>query len=478
MKNYIRRAVVVQCSIPPEVQIMLHDFRDMVNWLISWALHSREHNKYKMLAVTTDWFEKNWRGKYAAHYHEAACSLASQQLSSWSELGGDTSALPHLTKPMARLRTDLFKLSLKGNDLIVRFVLAPKQFVYLTTKVFHGKLSEYELGSLGEMNVFSDRLNLVWRVEDTRARAEDNAGIDTNFGDIVVATDRIERVSLSKITEIQKRYRDERKHIQQVLAHNPAKQQKVLARRSKREHNRVEDIIRKEVVPDLLAKTVGYGIAFDDLRTTSEECITVGGKRFNERLSAWIHGQVQTITNDKSPTAPMRPVYTRGTSTWCPFCGTRLTHPTWKQSKCTGCGLLYDRDALSAVSTKIRSLTKHKKGTPWALAKVVLSPEVLSSLQRDCTIQVLPCKGQETHEPPFEQCVREVPDDNQVGGLLQSASSSTGDGRASLTFARANVGHETVMTPMTQNDTKYEGLVDCNTRLYFQQPCDFSACRI
>lgn len=470
MKNYIRRAVVVSCSIPPEVCAMLYDFKDMVNWLISWALHSREHDKYKMSTATTGWFEKTWRGKYAAHYHEAACSLAAQQLSSWNELGGDTSSLPYLTKPMARLRTDLFRVSLTGNDLVVRIGLAPRQFVYITTKIFHGKLSEYELGSLGEMSVFEDKINLVWRFEDTRIKAEDNAGIDTNFADIVIATDRIERVSLAKVVAIQRRHREERKHIQQVLAHNPTKQQKVLARRSKREHNRVEAIIRKEVVPDLLMKTVGYGIAFDDLGTTSKECITVGGKRFNERLSAWVHGQVQTITNDKSPAAPLRPVYTRGTSTWCPFCGMRLTHPTWKRSKCTGCGLLYDRDALSAVSTKVRSFAKHKKGTPWTLAKTVLRPEVLSSLQQDCTIQVLPCKEQETREPPLEQRVREVPDDNQVGGLLQSASSSTGDGEASLTFARADVGQETATTPMNQNDTKYESLVDCNTRLCFQQP--------
>jgi len=56
---------------------MLADFKDMVNWIISWALSSprtqnrngrRVFDRYKMCAATTEWFEARWRGQYADHY--------------------------------------------------------------------------------------------------------------------------------------------------------------------------------------------------------------------------------------------------------------------------------------------------------------------------------------------------------------------------------------------------------------------------
>ena len=88
--SHVYRTVSVPVEVPPEVRTMLADFKDMVNWLVSWGLHSRVHHRMRMGALTTDWFEGHWRGKYAAHYHEAACSMASQQLSSWLALGAAT----------------------------------------------------------------------------------------------------------------------------------------------------------------------------------------------------------------------------------------------------------------------------------------------------------------------------------------------------------------------------------------------------
>ena len=475
--SHIYRTVSVPVEVPPEIRGMLIDFKDMVNWLISWGIHSRVHNKMRMGALTTEWFEARWRPEYAAHYHEAACSVASQQLSSWLELGGDTSSLPYLTKPVARLRSDLFRIELNEQDFRLRIVLEPHHFVYLTGKINHGKLSEYETGALGEVVVFDNKVNLVWRSGDLRPRAERVCGIDTNFDRLVLATDdgRIDEVSLKKVVEVQQKEKEVRHRIQSNVNRNLARQHRLLKRRAERERNRVRDILNKTIVPDFLAKTDGYGIGFDDLRQTTRECIrTSSGKRFHERLSAWVHGSIQTITNDHSALAPLRPVYTRGTSTWCPFCGMRVSHPTWKVSRCSGCGLDFDRDRLSAVSGLIRAKTRHKRGEAWATADRALRPEVVEALRRQCVIPVLPHEGHETTGRPFEQVVREVPVVASDGGLLLSAASYIGDGNSDPGYSGSTTaGHKTAMTPMTRSDPKYES-DGCYKRLSFRQPSLFA----
>ncbi len=210
MKKYLWKAVVVQCSVPPVVQKMLIDFKQMTNWLISYGLHSRVHDKMELNSLTTDRFDKRWLPFYMAHYHEAACSFAAQQLSSWKESGGNTSALPYLTKPLARLRSDLFELSLDGNDFMVDVKLLPHNSVSFRGKVFHDKLKKYRDGSIGKLLIFPDGVNIIFREEDKRPKELKKANADTNFDNITVTTEdgMVSKVSLAKIQE---RRRQERK---------------------------------------------------------------------------------------------------------------------------------------------------------------------------------------------------------------------------------------------------------------------------
>lgn len=480
MRHVYRSAASRLLGLPSEVREMLDRFTAMVNWLISYTVWSKcvtedgRTDKNLLEEQTTEWFEQEWRGHFAAHYHEAAISLAAQQVDSWRALGGNTSSLPYITKPMARLRADLFKVKFTGNKFVLSITLQPTETVTIEGTIEHGKFDEYSSGDLGEIVVFPDHVNFCWSHEDARPKAEHIVVFDTNMSDLVGATDdgKFIDVLLQSVVDIQKKERDARHRIQKATK-NVARQERLLRRRSGRERERIEQAMLQRsrtqtgVIPDLLARTAGYGIVFDDLKTTSRECVVVGAKRFNERLSAWVHGRVQELADSKSPFRPSKRIYTRGTSTYCPFCNSRLTHPDWHRSKCAGCGLVYDRDRLSAVSNLVRAKApSHRKGEAWALAKEVLSTEVVRSLQDGATIQVLRHDEQETREPPLEQRVREVP--TKSGGLLLSASHSTGEGTASpASAARTAAGLKTAMTPtttgqtsQTRNATKNGGLVD------------------
>ena len=381
---------------------------------------------------------------------------------------------------MARLRSDLFRLELggsEGRDLTIRVTLAPREFVHLRGRIGHGKLFHYETGTLGEVTVFGDKVNLVWRSEDLRPVAEKVCGIDTNFDRIVVADEDggIGEVSLAPVVEVQRKEMEIRRRIQTRVNKNLARQRRLLRCRAERERNRVKDILNKTVVPNLLAATDGYGIGFDDLRQTTRECVRdSSGRRFRERLSGWVHGKAQELADERSPFRPRRRVYTRGTSTWCPFCGTKVSHPTWKVSRCGGCGLDYDRDRLSAVSGLVRAKTRHQGGEPWATADRALRPEVVEALKRKCAvitkIPVLPHRGHETDGRSLEQSVREVPVVASGGGLLLSAASYIGDGNSVPGDSGSTAaGHKTAMTPMTRSDPKYES-DGCHKRLSFRQP--------
>jgi transposase len=452
MKSQIYRTVNAKYDIPPEIRPVLDDFKSMVNWLVSWGIYAGRpknpdrgkywvetrrglrFNSYWMCEETTEWFEKTWRPKYAAHYHEAACAVAAQQLMSWRALGGNTSSRPYLSTAQMRLRKDLFKATLEGNRLNVRVVTAPRKFVSFDTEVNHGRLNRYSSGTIGEMTLHQECLDLVFSSPEDRPRAKKNAGMDTNFDSIGIALDdKIEKVSLAKVVEIQRRYKEERKRIQRTIPKNLQRQRRVLSRLRKREHNRIEEIIYKEVIPEILAKTKGYNLAWDDLSQTNQNCIVNSkGKRFHERLSAWVHGKIQKIANDKSPYKPLRPVYTLGTSTFCPFDGSKLKHPEWGLSKCDECGKIYDRDALAAISTKVRSVYRHRKGEKWKTADEILPKRKVRALSKAALFKVLPSEGQ-----VFPHLTNEKRDmgrsPSQDGGFPLNAASSVGRGATSLT---------------------------------------------
>ena len=450
MKDHIYRTINVKYDVPPELLPVLDDFKSMVNWLISWGLYvgrpknpnrdrywrKGKFDRYLMCEETTPWFDKNWYSNpakdYPAHYHEAACAVACQHLDSWLALGGNTSGRPYLSSSSMRLRKELFKATLEGDRLKVRVCVSPHRFVEFETNVHHGLLKVYRQGKIGEMTFHEKYLDLVFAFPDNRSKAKKKAGADRNLGSISFALDdRIETVSLAKVNKIRDKALAERKRIQLAIPKNSQKQWKILRQRGEREHNRVKDVIRKEIVPEIHVKTKGYQIAWDDLRQTTQECIIDNqGKRFHERLSSWCHGQIQEISDDKSPYRPLKPVFTRGTSTYCPFDGKKLTHPTWKESKCEKEGVVYDRDALSSVSTKVRSMYFHKKGEPWKLAKEILPRTQVRALSKAALFKVLPKEQVVPHLSTEKRDIGRSP--SQDGGFPQNAGASVWEA-ASLT---------------------------------------------
>lgn len=470
-KNY--KAVVVRC-VTRDTLPMRRDFQAMVNHLISWGLHSKIHDKFDMWKETKVWFDKTWRPKYLAHYHEAACAYASQQLQGWKELGGNTSSLPYLKKPLARLRQDLFELSIKGEDLTLRVKLAPRQPpVLLQTRFLHGKRREYLKGDIGEVTIGEGGIILAFGFENARPIAKKLAGVDLNLSEIFIAREdgKILTVDISHIMNLQQNERKVRRKISMIIK-NPQKRAKVLKRRKGRERNRTKQRIY-DLRPAVQEKLGDHAPVFEDLKTlTPKKKKKRKGvkkqrskKAFRARLSSWVRGEMQRIFQEASPFYPVNLVYAPGTSSFCPFCGSRVTHPEYLISQCPTHGDFH-RDALAAVAILVRGKTAHirrKKNDPWPVAKDCLPPDVVASLEREAHRHLFRSKRRKTpglaagNVHDFKGGLWGVP---AVDGGLSLNAFSSGSGEVA-TPAMKSVGTEQskkiALTSTPGYETKKEG---------------------
>ncbi len=336
------------------------------------------------------WFREMYGGRYAVHYLHSACSMACDLLSSWDKLGGNTSCRPYVQTPFARLDQELVKVERKDRDGVrIRITLAPWHYAYVEAKVNHRFWNEYLGNRLGELTIVPDGVRLLVQVPEERPDADRVAAVDLNFDNAVAATTdgKIMEMDLKPIMAVQSRMREKRKRVQRALPRNLQKQQEVLNRAQGRERRRVEGLLH-EAARDFVALVEDRAVGFEDLRSLSPE--DAEGRRFKERLSSWARGRFQGIVEAKSGFRPRKRNYAGYTSTYCPFCNSKVKHPRWKISRCLGCRADYHRDRLAAVANLVRQVgPPHRRGEPWKMAHEVLPSEVCESLKRQSLLTIL-----------------------------------------------------------------------------------------
>ena len=395
--------IPINCAIPVELFDVMADYKDIVNHLITFGIHHKLglERHYYPLAVGDDsgkpksippfrelrdgnmaWF-REYYGKYPVHYLGAASSFAMQLIKSWRTLGGDITAIPHLRKPIARLDNDLYSIKKTGNKLQIEIKTAPRKSVVIETEVTHRHWNEWSQNRKGSLVIVPNGLRLCFTDDTDVPKEKESVAYDFNFDRVVLARSdgEIKEADLKDVMLLQKRHRTKRISVQRTLRHNPAKGERINNKNSGREHARVEDLLHKKIHGknnEILSFVGDRHLGVEDLRKTTKDILKDDhGTKHNVRMSSWIHGAFEAIISHHHPDSSL--YYTRGTSRYCPFCGSNLTHPIWKQSKCPEHGL-FDRDWLEAVSGLVRTNTKHKKGQPWALVNNVFQEPIEAKL--------------------------------------------------------------------------------------------------
>lgn len=406
--------IPVNAPIPPELLSMMEDYKAIANHLISYGLHYKiglEKHYYPVAATDTtgkpkpippdrelrdinkDWFNNHYKGKYAAHYLDSAASFAMQQIKSWRTNGGDITATPHLRKPIARLNNDLYTIQESKPDgtMKIRITTAAHQSVIMNVKVNHQHFSEWSLNRPGALVIVPYGLRLCFTDDTTIPKSIESAAYDFNFNRVVIARSdgEIKQVDMSDVLAIQENHKAKRESVQRTMRHNPEKGEKIIRKHGKREHNRVNDLLHKKIHGnnnDILTFVGSRHLGVEDLHGTTKDILKDDrGVKFNAKISSWIHGAFEDIIVHHHPDS--KPYYTRGTSKYCPFCSSKLTHPVWKQSKCPQCGL-FDRDMLESVSGLVRTNTRHKKGEPWVLVKDVFPQFIENKLLHSSKLMI------------------------------------------------------------------------------------------
>jgi hypothetical protein len=399
--------IPVNCPISPELILVMEDYKTIANHLINSGLYHKtgmEKHYYPLAETDTttgkpkpipperelrdinkEWFNEHYKGKYAAHYLDSASSFAMQQIKSWRTNGGDITATPHLRKPIARLNNDLYTIqeSMPDGTMKIRITIAPYQSVIMDIKVNHRHFAEWSLNRKGVLVIIPYGLRLCFTDDVKVPKEKESAAYDFNFDRVVIARSdgQIKQVDLSDVMAIQKNHKKKRESVQKTMAHNPQKGEKLIRKHGKREHNRVNDLLHKKIHGnnnEILSFVGSRHLGVEDLHRTTQDILKDDrGVKFNAKMSNWIHGAFENIIVHHHLDSKL--YYTRGTSRYCPFCSSQLTHPTWKQSKCPNCGL-FDRDMLEAVSGLVRTNTRHKKGEPWAVVKDIFPLQTESKL--------------------------------------------------------------------------------------------------
>jgi hypothetical protein len=316
-----------------------------------------------------------------------------QLIRSWRSLGGDITAIPYIRKPIARLNNDLYTIQdIKPDGTMqIRITIAPHKSVIMNLKVNHRHFIEWSFNRAGALVTVPYGLRLCFTGDIKVHKSKESAAYDFNFDRVVIARSdgQMKEVDLSDVLEIQKNHKAKRESVQKIMSHNPQKAQKIIRKHGKREHNRIKDLLHKKIHGknnEILTFVGSRHLGVEDLHGTTHDILKDDrGTKFNAKMSSWVHGAFEDIIIHHHPDS--KPYYTRGTSRFCPFCNSVLTHPVWKQSKCPNCGL-FDRDWMEAVSGLVRINTRHKKGEPWAMVKDIFSQAIEAELRKQASLQL------------------------------------------------------------------------------------------
>jgi len=184
---------------------------------------------------------------------------------------------------------------------------------------------------------------------------KDVMGIDVNEGNITIATPTSIHVFAIPERQIRKSYNKKFRSIQAKIKSN-SKRECLLNKYRKRVRNRMRDRyfkIANEIVK--IAKEQKLAIALEDLQGLRKTIVKHSRKSPN--LLRWGFAQIQSIIESKAKEHGIKIIYInpKGTSTYCPVCGSKLHLKKDRKLACN-CGLIADRDLIGAWNIRLRAL--------------------------------------------------------------------------------------------------------------------------
>jgi putative transposase len=347
-KIKVTKSLIIEYRKNEEMEKLLEDFRDMVNFCIKkglkygYCLKKLHENCYKEL-------KKKYT--YSTYIIASSYRITQSIIRSWKANRGKEK--PIARKKLIRLHKIIFKIDLENNQLIVNY--KPKQEIFLQLKLsdYH-KQQIKNASKIGEVLVNERHVYIPLIYEVNLVKPEKFVAIDVNENNIAfVSSDGKFGKIETGIREIKVEYAEKRRKIQRIR--NKRKREILLKKYKEREQNRTRDVLHK-VSKFIVENFKGYGIVMEDLkclrRTVNRkikkmnkynnkiEKVSVNSDFMKFRLNSFPFRMIQFYIQYKSllNNSPVYFVNPKNTSKICFRCGGTINSSKF----CPNCGL--DRD--------------------------------------------------------------------------------------------------------------------------------------
>lgn len=269
---------------------------------------------------------------------------------------------PKTMKPFARRLMLITCYGFKIENGVLKLPLGGKRYANIPLNNHTKEVLSNQTHMIRSILLTARRVSVTYAKEVAEINPVGHIGLDRNLNNVTIAdtVSHVERLDLSKITEIKARYRELTSHFKR----NDVRVRRGICRRygSKR-REKVQQILHhasKMIVQQ--AKDNQYGIVMEKL-TGMRRLYRQGngqGPNYRFRLNSWSYAELQRQIEYKArwEGLPVTYVNPSGTSAKCSVCGSRMMRipEENRQLKCTSCGLTADRDVNAARNILARAL--------------------------------------------------------------------------------------------------------------------------
>jgi len=214
MKNMekfkVTKSLIVECEKNEEIEKLLEDFRNMVNFCIEnglkygYSLKKLHQNCYKELK----------KYGYTAYIIASSYRIAQSIIRSWKANKGKEK--PIAKKEIIRLHKSIFKIDLENNQLAINYKPRQKIFLKLRLSDYH-KEQIRSANKIGEVLVSEKSVYIPLIYEVNLVKPEKFVAIDVNENNIAfVSSDGNFGKIITGVREFKVGYAEKRRKIQRI----------------------------------------------------------------------------------------------------------------------------------------------------------------------------------------------------------------------------------------------------------------------
>jgi putative transposase len=322
------------------------DFRLMCNDAIRIAVRKQPKNRFELIEAA---YTRLKQYGLHTHYILSACEVAYSVCRNKNR-----KATPYVKKAFLKLDNQSYQL----NHLLLRIPTRPRCFIFLTLQGSEHHMTYVDDPNLkcGSVTITPDSVVIAFSKETEPIEPTGFVGVDVNERNVTTsATDRWKKrfEELGEVVEIKETYKEIRANISQSTRGDRRVARELLTKYGRREKRRTESRLHK-VTSQLIdyAREHVLGIKMEKLKGIRKLYRRGNGqsKSFRGRMNSWVFRETQRQIDYKAKWdgVPIWYVNPRGTSSYCPDCGSRVTPLVDRKLYCPKCDKTWDRDDLAS----------------------------------------------------------------------------------------------------------------------------------